>query len=167
MILQVRSTFWWSLKFKKLNSFIILWNKVVRRNFNFVTWKIKMLIKLVTGHSRDYVVTIGSLGYLKLVESDMYPKFLKINFVVVVRHSACIWLWFDWITLEDISRVLDGLPLRLPHVVIVEDDGAVEKVERLPEVAILVTQPDDGVEKFLKQLLRAIFRKCCFIPYSW
>ena len=26
MILQVRFTFWWSLKFKKLNSFIILWN---------------------------------------------------------------------------------------------------------------------------------------------
>ena len=48
----------------------------------------KNLRKLATGHSRDYLVTIGSLGYLKLVKSDMYPKFLKINFVVVVRHSA-------------------------------------------------------------------------------
>ena len=48
----------------------------------------KKIRKLATGHSRDYLVTIGSLGYLKLVKSDMYPKFLKINFVVVVRHSA-------------------------------------------------------------------------------
>ena len=48
----------------------------------------KNLRKLATGHSRDYLVTIGSLGYLKLVKSDMYPKFLKINFVVVVRHSV-------------------------------------------------------------------------------
>ena len=88
MILQVRFTFWWSLKFKKLNSFIILWNKVGWRNFNFVTWKIEKLRKLATGHPRNYLVTIGNLGYLKLVKSDMYPKFLKINLVVVVRHSA-------------------------------------------------------------------------------
>ena len=88
MILQVRFTFWWSLKFKKLNSFIFSWNEVGRRNFNFVTWKIKKFRKLATGHSRNYLVTIGNLGYLKLVKSDMYPKFLEINLVVVVRHSA-------------------------------------------------------------------------------
>ena len=87
MILQVRFTFWWSLKFKKLNSFIFSWNEVGRRNFNFVTWKIKNFRKLATGHSRNYLVTIGNLGYLKLVKSDMYPKFLEINLVVVVRHS--------------------------------------------------------------------------------
>ena len=34
------------------------------------------------------MVTNGNLGYLKLFKSDMYLKFLKINFVVVVRHSA-------------------------------------------------------------------------------
>ena len=90
MILQVRLTFWWSLKFKKLNSFIFLWNKVGQRNFNFVTWKIEKLRKLATGHSRNFLVTIGNLGYLKLVKSDMYPKFLEINLVVVVRHSACV-----------------------------------------------------------------------------
>ena len=88
MILQVRFTFWWSLKFKKLNSFIFSWNEVGRRNFNFVTWKIKKFRKLATGHSRNYLVTIGNLGYLKLVKSDMYPKFLEINLVVVVRHSV-------------------------------------------------------------------------------
>ena len=88
MILQVIYTYWWSLRFNKLNSFIISWNKVVRRNFIFVTRKIKKFRKLATGHSRNYLVTIGNLGYLKLVKSDMYPKFLKINLVVVVRHSA-------------------------------------------------------------------------------
>ena len=41
-------------------------------------------------------------------------------------------------TFEDISGVLDGLALRLPDVVVVEDDGAVEQVERVPQVAILV-----------------------------
>ena len=38
--------------------------------------------------ARNYLVTIGNLGYLKLVKSHMYPKFLKINLVMVVRHSA-------------------------------------------------------------------------------
>ena len=93
MILQVRFTFWWSLKFKKLNSFIFSWNEVGRRNFNFVTWKIKKFRKLATGHSRNYLVTIGNLGYLKLVKSDMYPKFLEINLVVVVRHSAPVHIY--------------------------------------------------------------------------
>ena len=88
MILQVIYTYWWSFGFKKLNSFIISWNEVVRRNFIFVTRKIKKSRKLATGHSRNYLVTIGNLGYLKLVKSDMYPKFLEINLVVVVRHSV-------------------------------------------------------------------------------
>ena len=88
MILQVIYTYWWSLRFNKLNSFIISWNKVVRRNFIFVTRKIKKSRKLATGHSRSYLVTIGNLGYLKLVNLDMYPKFLEISFVQVVRHSA-------------------------------------------------------------------------------
>ena len=38
----------------------------------------------------NYLVTIGILGYLKLVKLNMYPKFLKINLVVVVRHSASV-----------------------------------------------------------------------------
>ena len=48
----------------------------------------KKIRKLATGHSRSYLVTIGNLGYLKFVELDMYPKFLEISFVQVVRHSA-------------------------------------------------------------------------------
>ena len=36
----------------------------------------------MTGHSNNYLVTIGNLGYQKIVKSDMYPKFLKIIFVV-------------------------------------------------------------------------------------
>ena len=42
------------------------------------------------------------------------------------------------LTFEDVARVLDGLALRLPDVVVVEDDGAVEQVERVPQVAVLV-----------------------------
>ena len=45
---------------------------------------------------------------------------------------------FTILTFEDVSRVLDGLALRLPDVVVVEDDGAVEQVERVPQVPVLV-----------------------------
>ena len=63
--------------------------------------------KLATGHSRNYLVTIGNLGYLKLVKSDMYPKFLKINLVVVVRHSVtAVFIAFDVVALRQNSSVL-------------------------------------------------------------
>ena len=47
---------------------------------------------------------------------------------------------FSWtaLTFEDVARVLDGLALRLPDVVVVEDDGAVEVVKRVPQVPVLV-----------------------------
>ena len=105
MILQIMFTFWWSLKFKKLNSFIFLWNRVGRRKFNFVSWKIQKLKKLATGHSRNYLVTTGNLGCLNLVKSDIYPKFHKINLVVVVRHSAGgRWTWIVSIEQERLTN---------------------------------------------------------------
>ena len=59
---------------------------------------------------------------------------MKCSFHHATSYSA-FWLT---LTFEDVARVLDGLALRLPDVVVVEDDGAVEQVERVPQVAVLV-----------------------------
>ena len=52
--------------------------------------------------------------------------------------QCCITQPLSVITFEDVARVFDGLALRLPDVVVVEDDGAVEQVERVPQVPVLV-----------------------------
>ena len=37
---------------------------------------------------KNYLVTIGNFFYQKIIKSDTYFKFLKINFFLVVKHSA-------------------------------------------------------------------------------